>query len=65
MGLLSTEVGDHSGIVSTVSFCSFMFLQLDAANDPLSNTLWEYSSVVEHGIADPAVTGSTPVAPCF
>ena len=25
----------------------------------------EYSSVAEHGIADPAVTGSTPVAPCF
>ena len=27
--------------------------------------LWEYSSVAEHGIADPAVTGSTPVAPLF
>ena len=27
--------------------------------------LWAHSSAVEHGIADPAVTGSIPVAPFF
>ena len=26
---------------------------------------WVHSSVVEHGIADPAVTGSNPVVPYF
>ena len=25
--------------------------------------LWAHSSAIEHGIADPAVTGSIPVAP--
>ena len=35
----------------------------DDCNATYCITIWACSSVAEHGIADPAVAGSTPVAP--
>ena len=38
---------------------------LDDYNTICCIIVWACSSVAEHGIADPAVAGSTPVAPSF
>ena len=66
MGLPSTVVGDHTGIVGVVCFFFLLFLFEIAYKKFLKSKLTSKrvrSSVVEHGIADPAVTGSTPVVP--
>ena len=41
----------------------YIYIYIYAENP--TDSIREYSSVAEHGIADPAVTGSTPVAPSF